>query len=65
MFSHLKFTEMLLFALFSAATGYIICNDYYDIYDKNDKIQCQLAVDTEANRAKYTEIEHEIHITDG
>ena len=56
---------MLLFALFSAATGYIICNDYYDIYDTDDKIQCQLAVDTEANRAKYTEIEHEIHITDG
>ena len=56
---------MLLFVFFSLANGYIICEDYYDIYDTNDEIECRLATDTPANRAKYTEIDHEIHITDG
>ena len=65
MFSEPQVHKMLFFVLFSAASGYIVCQDYYDIYDSNDKIQCQLETDTAANRAKYTEIEHEIHITDG
>ena len=50
--------------LLSSVNAYITCNDYYDIFDENDPIVCALLSDTPANRRKYTELEHEIVITD-
>ena len=57
--------EMILLAfVISFVHGYIDCNDYYDIYDPTEPIACSLTQDTPVNRAKYTDIEHEIVITD-
>merc|ERR1719285_299444 len=55
---------ILLAFVISFVQGYIDCNDYYDIYDATEPIACSLTQDTPVNRAKYTDIEHKIVITD-
>ena len=56
----MRLQNFLAINFINSLHAYIICNDYYDIYNLADPIWCSLKENTPANRVKYTELPHEL-----